>query len=187
MYSKNPSNAAPKQIPWEAVTMTHSELESARIALFHSSPDARRYAMRFLGDCRDAESYDKVLWLITKGTEPPEVMRDGLTTLHKINPEKALEILLGRSGVWNPDFSVRERVVLLLGNYAKTPELVGKLIDQMGDSSWGVRLAVCQTLGKWCASEAKSILQQRRSVDTEQVVRLAADEALRAIFRAEGR
>ncbi len=186
MYSQEAGSGAATQISWETVARNDGELESARIALFHTTPEARRYALRILGDYRDGASYDKVRWLITKGTESPEVVRDGLTTLYKINPEKALDELQGRYGLWHPDFSVRERVVLLLGNYARTPELVNRLIDQMGDTSWGVRLAVCQTLGKWCAAEAASILRERRSVDPEQVVRLAAEEALRSIRRAEG-
>ena len=186
MYAKQAAVGAASQIPWETVAGKEGEVESARIALFHTTADARRYAMRILGDCRDAASYEKVLWLITKGTEPPEVVRDGMTALHKINPEKALAELQGRYGLWHADYSVRERVVILIGNYARTPELVSRLIAQMDDSSWGVRMAVCQTLGKWCATEAASILRERRSVDPEQVVRLAADEALRAISRAEG-
>ena len=184
MYSGGVASHTPKPIPWELISTDQGELESARIALFHTTPDARRYALRVLGDCRDSASFDKVLYLISKGTEPPDVVREGLTALHKINPEKALEYLHGRFGLWHADFSVRERVVLLLGNYATTPELVNRLIDQIGDTSWGVRLAVCQTLAKWCAKDAIGHLRERRSVDPEQVVRLAADEALRSILRA---
>jgi hypothetical protein len=186
MYANDPSIAERYRLPPDVITMTQGELESARIALFHTNPDARRYALRFLGDSRDEASYDKVRWMITKGGEPPEVVREALTALHKIGPEKALDDeLLPR--LWgSAEFSVRERVVNLLANYAPTKDLVRRLIDQITDDSWGVRVAVCQTLGKWRAAEAASILQEKSRVDREQAVRVAAEEALRAILRAEG-
>jgi hypothetical protein len=169
----------------EPIAITQGELEAARIALFHTNPDARRYALRFLGDSRDQASYDKVLWTITKGNEPPEVLREAMTALNKIDPEQALNELLGRYGIWNADFTVRERVVGLMASHAKTPELVGRMISQMTDTSWGVRVAVCQVLGRWRAAEAKGILRERCSVDPEQAVRAAAEEALRTIVRSE--
>lgn len=47
------------------------------------------------------------------------------------------------------EFLVRESVVQLLGQYEPDDELVGQLRDQISDSSWGVRRAVCEVLGRW--------------------------------------
>ncbi len=171
--------------PEEIVPVTPSELEQARVALFHHSIDAMRYAIHFLGDNRDKASYERIRSLIASTTHA-ELVRDGLVALYKINPEKTFDQgLLRVHGIHHPSYLVREQAVALIGNYPKTDELVSQMIDQITDSSWGVRVAVCQVLGKWRATVAKDVLNQR-FVDPEPAVRAAAEEALRRIAQESG-
>lgn len=166
--------------PEEIVPVTLNELEQARVALFHHSIDAMRYAIHFLGDNRDMASYEKIRSLVANTTHA-ELVRDGLVALYKINPDKTFELGLIRTyGIYHPSYMVREQAVALIGNYPKTDKLVAQMIDQITDSSWGVRVAVCQVLGKWRVTAAKDVLDQR-VVDPEPAVRAAADEALRRI------
>jgi hypothetical protein len=165
--------------------VTLSELDQARVALFHHSIDAKRYAIRFLGDNRDMASYEKIRSLINTEAASLELVRDGLIALYKIDPEQAFEKdLLSKYGIYHYSHIVREQVVTLIGKYPKTEKRILRLIDQITDSSWGVRVAVCQVLGKWRAAQAQSILAQR-VVDPEQAVRAAAEEALQRITQEE--
>lgn len=166
--------------PEEVVPVTRNELDQARVALFHHNIDAIRYAIHFLGDNRDKESYDKIRSLVA-GTRHAELVRDGLVALYKIDPDKTFDLdLIRKYGIKHPSYLVREQAVTLIGNYPKTDVLVTQMIDQITDSSWGVRVAVCQVLGKWRATVAKEVLDQR-VVDPEPAVRAAAEEALRRI------
>jgi len=165
----------------EILPVSLSELDQARIALFHHSLDAQRYAVRFLGDNRDRASYEKIRSLVANRTANAELVRDGLVALYKIDPERAFDQdLLGEYGIYHPNYLIREQVVSLIGNYPKTEKRVLRLIDQITDSSWGVRVAVCQVLGNWRATSAQSILAQK-VIDPENAVRAAAEEALRRI------
>lgn len=184
MFPKSGREPVRQPVGMAAVVMMN-ELENARSALFHTSPDAKRYAMRFLGDIRDTASWERIRRIVSISSESPEVVRDGLTALHKIDPERALDELFGRHGIWHASHVVRERVVTLVGNYAKTQDLIDRLKDQIGDDSWGVRVAVCQVLGKWGATEARNLLHERRAVDPEQPVRVAAEAALRSMARTD--
>jgi hypothetical protein len=119
--------------------VTLSELEQARVALYHHSIDAQRYTMRFLGDNRDAASYEKIRSLIDNRAASSELVRDGLIALYKIDPEQAFaKDLLSGYGIYHPSHIVREQVVILIGNYPKTERRISRLIDQSADSSWGV-------------------------------------------------
>ncbi len=86
---------------------------------------------------------------------------------------------------YHPSHIVREQVVLLLGSYPKSERRIHRLIDQITDSSWGVRVAVCQVLGKWRATEAHASLFERVVGDSEPAVRAAAEEALHGIMQEE--
>lgn len=166
----------------EILPVTLSELDQARVALYHHSVDAQRYAIRFLGDNRDEASYEKISSLVANRSADAELVRDGLVALCRIDPERAFKNdLWGIYGIYHPSHLVREQVVDLIGSYAKTDMLVQRLMDQINDSSWGVRVAVCQVLGKWQAVQAQTILAQR-VVDPEPAVRAAAEEALRKII-----
>jgi hypothetical protein len=167
--------------PVEILPVTLSELDQARVALYHHSVDAQRYAIRFLGDNRDEASYEKIRSLVANRSADAELVRDGLVALCRIDPGLALkDDLWGIYGIYHPSHLVREQVVGLVGNYPKTDKLVRRLMDQINDSSWGVRVAVCHVLGKWRATQAQTILAQR-VVDPEPAVRAAAEEALRKI------
>jgi nucleoside 2-deoxyribosyltransferase len=167
--------------PVEILPVTLSELDQARVALYHHSIDAQRYAIRFLGDNRDEKSYDKIRSLVANRSADAELVRDGLVALCRIDPARAFEDdLWGMYGINHSSHLVREQVVGLIGTYPKTDTLVRRLMDQINDSSWGVRVAVCQVLGKWHATQAQTILAQR-VVDPEPAVRAAAEEALRRI------
>jgi hypothetical protein len=165
--------------PVEILPVTLSELNQARMALYHHSVDAQRYAIRFLGDNRDEASYEKIKSLVENSSQNAELVRDGLIALCRIDPERALRDDLWK-GIHHSSHLVREQVVGLIGNYPKSDRLVRRLMDQINDSSWGVRVAVCQVLGKWHAVQAQTILAQR-VVDPEPAVRAAAEEALRKI------
>jgi hypothetical protein len=170
-------------LPQTSIPLTLNDLEQARVALFHHSIDAKRYALRFLGDNRDSGSYDKIRSLLDNTQASPELVRDGVIALAKIDPERAIEQdLLGRYGIYHPSHIVREQVVHLIGRYPKTDKRVFRMIDQITDSSWGVRVAVCQVLGNWRATEAVSILTTQKAVDPETAVRVAAEEALQLIL-----
>lgn len=167
--------------PVEVLPVTVSELDQARVALFHHSVDAQRYAIRFLGDNRDEASYEKIRSLAASRSVNAELVRDALVALCRINREQAFaEDLWGGYGIYHPSHLVREQVVNLIGTYPKNEKLILRLIAQINDSSWGVRVAVCHILGKWRAVEAQTILAQR-VVDPEPAVRAAAEEALRMI------
>jgi hypothetical protein len=179
IYPEGTAAARNPSPPVEILPVTLTEWEQARVALYHHSIDAQRYAIRFLGDNRDVASYEKIGSLVANRSENAELVRDGLVALSRIDPERAL-----RDDLWkritHPSHLVREQVVGLTGNYPKSDILVRRLMDQLNDSSWGVRVAVCQVLGKWRAVQAQTVLAQR-VVDPEPAVRAAAEEALRKI------
>ena len=125
------------------------EVEAARSSLFHFSNDARRYAVRFLGECADRESYDRIKTIIATAYGNVDLIRDGLTALYKIDRETARNDLLSL-GVYTYNDLVRERAIALLGNYSpnEDPAMVEMMLSKMRDPSWGVRVAACQALGQ---------------------------------------
>jgi HEAT repeats len=162
--------------PHASMPAAQDELEGHRMALYSSSLDFRRYAIKFLGDYSDKASYKKIE-AIAVGDHNSDIVRDAMTALHKIDPEEAQPVLLNNGLRRQQDFLVRERVVALIGNYAPDEDLLRLMLAQLGDSSWGVRCAVCEVLGRWGKSEAAGPLQSMLS-DGESLVRLAAAEAL---------
>ncbi len=170
------------------------EIEAARSSLFHYSSDAKRYAVRFLGESADKESYGRIRNIVEalpyRSDADVNLMRDGLTSLHKIDPENAKQDLVNL-GIYNPNDLVRERAVGLLSNYPPTKDLVERMFQQTTDTSWGVRLAVCQALGRWAdeknvaiAGEIIEVLKGMRRSDSEFPVRVAAEAALNKFYSA---
>lgn len=165
------------------------ELEAARSSLFHFSSDARRYALRFLGECADKDSYDRIKNIVQSSSNSNvDLMRDALTALYKINAENAKQDLT-YFGIYNPNDVVRERAVALLSNYAATEEMVERMLHQITDTSWGVRVAVCQALGQWADEKQVphlltviNVLKEVRRSDSQFPVRVAAEEALTKLY-----
>jgi hypothetical protein len=160
------------------------ELAIQRRALYSASSATKRFALKFLGEWRDAESY-ALIEQIAKTETDPDTLRDAFTALHGIDPEKARAILMDY-GLWRGDYLVRERVVLLLGSYEPDRELVDRMTDQVTDSSWGVRKAVCQVLGEWGKVMALGPLSERLN-DPQLQVRMAAANAFKTLDRMKAR
>lgn len=158
--------------------VSYVDLAIQRRNLFSSSPNTRRFAIRFLGAHKDAEAFPLIVQIIYTENDP-NVLRDAVTSVFLIDPAKARPVLLEKGLREQPEYLVRERVVGLLGSEAYQPpdaELVDQMIEQLDDSSWGVRQAVCKVLGQWGNLEAIAPLQQRIN-DPQLQVRVAAAEA----------
>jgi HEAT repeat protein len=138
----------------------------------------RRWAIKFLGDNRDEESFDKIQQLaLSSETSDPDIKRDAFTALYNIDPGKARNLLIGYGLRSQRDHLVRERAVDLLGNYPPDEELIQQMLAQSTDSSWGVRQKVCEVLGRW--RDGRAIHQLRMMLsDSEPQVSMAAVEAL---------
>jgi hypothetical protein len=160
-----------------------NELEGQRAALFSTSLDLKRYAIKFLGDHADRASYEKIE-MIAVSDSNVDVVRDAFTALFKIDPPKARSLLISTGLRRQKEFLVRERVVGLLGTLPPDKELLEQMKAQLGDSSWGVRRTVYEVLGRWGQSSAVGPLQQMLS-DPEPLVRLAAAEALERLHEHE--
>jgi len=168
-----------KYTPESVFRVTANDLQAQRHALFANSVDVRRYAIRFLGDCKDQESYMTISRFAEIGNDS-DIVRDAFSAMVKINPEKSLDILLN-TGLHNQkNFLVRERVVSLMTNYDPNTEILNHLIDQSTDTSWGVRRAICMTFAKWTREETIPALEMLLG-DPEVQVQLAASEALNRI------
>jgi hypothetical protein len=159
------------------ITIDLDDLESQRAAIFSNSPDARRWALKFLGNNRDKVSFDKIVHIATDRDMHPDIVRDAFTALFSIDREQARPFLLVQGLRYQQELLVRERVVELLGKYEPDKELLDQLFDQCGDSSWGVRRMVCETLGRWGDNRAVARLRAMLN-DSQAEVRLAAVEAL---------
>ena len=165
-------------------TVSHDDLAVQRQALFSNSTEARRYAIKFLGDCQDNDSY-KTIERLAEVESNCDIVRDAFTALYRIDPTRARSTLL-EEGLWRQEeYLVRERVVSLLGNYPPDAELLKQMLSQSSDSSWGVRRNVCMVLGKWARTEA-AVELERMLGDAEPQVRLAASEALSRISAIQG-
>jgi HEAT repeats len=163
------------------------ELEAARSSLFHFSNDARRYAVRFLGEYADKDSYDRIKSIATPNGNV-DLIRDALTALYKIDEQTARQDLF-YLGVLNPNDLVRERAIALLGYYPLTEDLMERMLRQMHDSSWGVRVAVCQALGQWGdqmkVATVRTVIGTLKGIiksDSEFPVRVAAEDALNRLY-----
>ncbi|MBX3081621.1 MAG: HEAT repeat domain-containing protein [Anaerolineae bacterium] len=167
------------------IPVTSSELEAARAALYHQTVEAQRYAVHFLGDYQDKAAYERILSL-TYPSNNPDLIRDALTALYKIDPEKAWHVLSGYQGIECYEHClVRERAILLLGNYPPTEDVINKLFVCLRDDwSWGVRVAACQVLGRWQVKSALDVLKDRR-VDQSHPVRAAAEAAIEEIVNTK--
>ena len=160
------------------------ELEVQRTALFSNNLEFVRYAVKFLGDSLDRVSYNRIESIALTAWNS-DLLRDAFAALYKIDPERARPILLNNGLLAQAEYVVRERVVQQIGNYNPTDELVNRMIQQMTDSSWGVRRTVCQILGKWGNPKAAAALQNALS-DSQPEVRLEAAEALRRLAEGQG-
>jgi hypothetical protein len=169
-----------RYISSQVFEITSNEVERQRYALNANAIELRRYAIRFLGDIGDKDSYEKIVRLL--GSEKDsDILKDIFTAIFKIDKEKALDELLNSGLKHQSSLYVRERVVELLSNYSPSTDLVKQLIEQSKDTSWGVRRAVCNTLGKWCSKTTIETLQYLLS-DPEVEVQLAANEALHCVI-----
>ncbi len=169
------STVVPKAHPFH---LTMNDLEFQRHGLFSNSIDIKRYAIKFLGDCRDKESYKTIegMALIERNSD---LLREAFTALYKIKPKEARNLLIISGLFHQNDYLVREQVIFLLGNYYPDKELLKKMSDQSMDSSWGVRRAICMVLGKWGLNDKLVVLSLERLLsDPESKVRFAAAEAL---------
>lgn len=122
--------------------------------------------------------------MIAVGDPNVDVVRDAFTALYKIDSNKARSLLLDAGLRRQKEFLVRERVVSLFGSGEPDNELLNQMTEQLGDTSWGVRRAVCEVLGKWRQAAAVGPLQKMLS-DPEPLVRLAAAEALERLHETE--
>jgi hypothetical protein len=156
--------------------VSSDEIERQKYFLTSVSPEIKRYAIRFLGDCKEKSAYDKICTLVHT-EKNDEIVRDAISALYNIDPEKALDVLIYAGLTHQPSYLVRERVVSILSNYEPDERLIKQINDQSDDSSWGVRRAICLTLAKWNSKETKYILDKLRD-DPEIEVRLAAYDAL---------
>jgi len=159
------------------------EIVVQRAALFSNSFDFKRYAIKFLGDYQDKASYQKIELMALSDTQV-DVVRDAFTSLLKIDRAKTRHLLLNNGLCNQKEFLVRERVVSLLGSYPPDKELLEQMIAQLGDTSWGVRRAACEVLGRWQQKTAVGPLQKMLA-DPEPLVRLASAEALERLYAVE--
>lgn len=160
-------------------SVTHDDLSFQRQCLFSVSVDTRRYAIKFLGDCSDKDSY-KTIERISGIESNSDIVRDAYTALYKIDSLQAHKTLIEEGLRTQKDYLVRERVVSLLGNYDPDEKLLKQMHDQATDSSWGVRRNVCMVLGKWAKKESLSKLEMMLG-DPELQVRLLASEAIATV------
>lgn len=155
------------------------EIDVQRSALLSSSVDYKRYAIKFLGDCKHRDSFSKIE-MIALSDSNPDIVREAFTSLYKIDSEKALPKLLEQGLLYQKELLVRERVVSLIGNYKPNKQLIDHMISQLDDSSWGVRRCVCEVLGRWGEKDAIGPLKNRLE-DCEPQVKISAIEALELI------
>lgn len=174
--------------PASEIAASPNELDNQRAALFSSSDNYKRWALKYLGDSKDEDSFRQIAEIAQQESESVDVRRDAFTAIYKISREKAFPLLLVRGLRFQKEHLIRERVVELLADerpgvkvehiYDGAPKtLLDQLIRQAGDSSWGVRRTVCEVLGRW--RDPKAIGKLREMLhDSEAQVSLGAVEAL---------
>jgi hypothetical protein len=123
-----------------------------------STPEFIRYAVRYLGENRDAGSYSRIRQIAQTSYSLPDLVRDALDALWSINGPGALETILDAAREhWS--YLVRERAVLLLANYGPGEKvepafkyqakiLLEAAQERLSEDSWGVRRSLCEVLGR---------------------------------------
>jgi HEAT repeat protein len=178
------------------------ELAIQRRNLYSNLLSTKRFAIKYLGEFEDQDSFPIIEKMVSAsfrryyyGSPDPlidqETLRDAFTSLFKINPAQACPLLLQglEQGFYGDYYLVRERIVNLLGSdvYSSPNEkLVNQMINQINDSSWGVRQAVCRVLGKW--GKSKALDQVGRLLNDPQLqVRIAAAEAFERLSESQSK
>ena len=179
----------PSVLPRREFLGFSEELEIQRTALFSNNVHFMRYAVRVLGELGDKESLKRIESIALSATDP-DLIRDAFTALHVIDPDGTLPTLL-ENGLWSQrEHLVRERVITLIGKYPPSDYLVTRVTQQMTDTSWGVRQAACEVLGRWGETLNESQLTksaaalQNALADSQPEVRLAAAEGMRRLQEA---
>jgi nucleoside 2-deoxyribosyltransferase len=161
--------------------VTENKIQEQRFYLLSEETHLRHFAVKFLGDCADSESFNTIEWIA--GTEKNcAIVQDAFWALYKIDAQNARDFLISKGLRWQEEFLVRETVVDILGYYKADQYLIDQLLLQINDSSWGVRKTVCDVFGKWRIID-NSISAKLRTMlhDKEPMVRLAAKNALEKI------
>jgi hypothetical protein len=161
--------------------VNENKIQEQRFYLLSEETYLRHFAVKFLGDCADSESFSTIEWIA--GTEKNcSILQDAFWALYKIDAPRARDILISKGLKWQVEYLVRETVVDILGYYKPEQHLIDQLLLQINDSSWGVRKTVCDVFGKWRIIDnninAKLKLMLR---DKESMVRMAAKNALEKI------
>jgi len=160
-----------------------NNLKKLRFDLLSETNHIKHYAIKFLGDSKDTESFETIERI--SGIESnPDILRDAFGALFKINHAKAKRILIDKGIRWQREFLVRERVVYILGNYTPDEELKETLLNQIDDTSWGVRKAVCEVFEQWGLDDENIKIKLLAQInDNEQCVRFAAIRALEKVSK----
>jgi hypothetical protein len=94
-----------------SIPLNMEEISQQRIALFSNSVAEKRYAIKFLGDCQDAESFKTIARMIGI-EENPDILRDCFTSVIKIDSENAYDILIEEGLRTQKNYLVREKVTI---------------------------------------------------------------------------
>ena len=176
MFPLDPKINRPRRAP-DSPLVAMDELEIQRLALLSDSLDTKRYAVKFLGERGDKFSFERIKHIACMPGQNNDLARDAFTALYKIDPQAARPILEGLvSETWRDDY-VREHIIALVGKYPADEALVQKIIERLGDKSWGVQESACKVLGLWSDPRARGPLQQMLG-HPELRVKLAAVNAL---------
>ena len=167
----------------DSVNEVNEELFIQRRNLLSYSTNTRRFAIKFLGEYQDKEAFARIEQIATTETDP-NVLRDAFTALWRIDAQGAFPVLMGAGLYSQREFLVREQVVNLLGSSSYVPPsdgLVKHMINQLNDSSWGVRQSVCRVLKRWgenidteTANKLSEAVRHKLN-DPELQVRIAAN------------
>lgn len=179
------SQSKKKGIPRIDYIPPPNNLNKLRFDLLSETSHIKHYAIKFLGDSKDKESFDTIERISGIDTNP-DILRDAFWALYKIDPDKAKQKLIDNGLKWQKEFLVRERVVSILGNYDPDEELTQLFLNQIEDTSWGVRKAVCEVFEKW-GIDNKDINDKLLNClrDEEQYVRFAAKRTLEKISKKQ--
>lgn len=172
------------------------ETEAQRWALYSPNPEFIRYAVRYLGENRDAHSYARIQQIAQTSYSLPDLVRDALDALWLINSGNARETILSAAR-GHGSYLVRERAVMLLANYESSEKLestfkydaktlLEAVQERLSDDSWGVRRSACEVMGRWRDPRALTGLRGAMS-DAVEEVSLAAREAFSRIREREAK
>ncbi len=174
-------NSHPQAGSWGILPGNIDECKEQRFALLSASEHYKHYAILYLGDSADKESFETIARMVVVEKDV-DLLRDGFWALYQIDSVKAKQILLETGLRRQGEYLVRERVIMILSNYPPDQVITDQLKAQINDTSWGVRKAVCEVFGKW-GTDSEEIFLRLRSMlnDENQFVRFAAKEALEKI------